>query len=95
MKNKKLIYLDYNATTPVDPRVLDKMIPYFFEIPGNAASRSHPFGWEAEEAVKLARQDIAGLINVEPKELVFTSGATEAVNLAIKGVFEMYYNRDR
>jgi cysteine desulfurase len=84
------VYLDYNATTPVDPRVMETMLPYFTGQFGNAASRTHMFGWQAAEAVDYAREQVARLIGSEPKELVFTSGATEAVNLAIKGVFDAY-----
>jgi cysteine desulfurase len=87
------IYLDNNATTPMDPRVLDAMLPFFIENFGNAASRNHAFGWKAEEAVDYAREQIAALINADSKEIIITSGATESNNLAIKGVFEMYADK--
>src|SRR5512145_1995295 len=84
------IYLDYSATTPVDPRVAEKMIPYLVEKFGNPASRSHPFGWEAEKAVEEAREQVAQLVNCDAKDIVWTSGATESNNLAIKGAANFY-----
>ncbi len=84
------IYLDYSATTPVDPRVAQKMIPYLTEHFGNPASRSHAFGWKAEEAVELAREEVAALVRCDAKDLVWTSGATESINLALKGAAEFY-----
>jgi cysteine desulfurase len=89
------IYLDYSATTPVDPRVVDQMVPWLYENFGNPASRSHAFGWEAEEAVENARNEVAKLINADPREIVWTSGATESNNLAIKGAANFYSARGK
>ena len=92
---KKPIYLDYSATTPVDPRVAAKMIPYLTEHFGNPASRSHSFGWETEKAVEEARAEVAKLVNCDPKELVWTSGATESINLALKGAAHFYKDKGK
>jgi len=89
------IYLDYSATTPVDPRVAEKMIPYLVEQFGNPASRSHCFGWQAESAVEEAREEVAQLVNADPKEIVWTSGATESDNLALKGAAQFYSGKGR
>src|SRR5689334_18961228 len=87
---KPPVYLDYNATTPCDERVMEAMMPFFSRHFGNAASRNHIFGWQAEEAVNYAREQLAKLIGADPTEIVFTSGATEADNLALKGTLETY-----
>ncbi len=89
------IYLDYSATTPVDPRVVDAMIPWLRDHFGNPASRSHAFGWEAEKAVEQARANVAALVNCDPRELVWTSGATESINLAVKGAAHFYKDKGR
>ncbi|MBY6346506.1 IscS subfamily cysteine desulfurase [Providencia rettgeri] len=95
MKRAQRIYMDYAATTPVDPRVADSMIPWLTERFGNPASSSHPYGWDAEEAVDQARRQVASLIGAEPREIVWTSGATEAINLALKGAAQFYQSKGR
>ena len=92
---RKPIYLDYSATTPVDARVAEKMIPWLTEHFGNPASRSHPFGWEAEQAVENARVEVAKLVNCDPKEVIWTSGATESDNLALKGAAHFYKTKGK
>lgn len=92
---KTPIYLDYSATTPVDPRVAEKMIPYITEHFGNPASRSHSFGWTAEKAVENAREEVAKLVNADPREIVWTSGATESNNLAIKDAAHFYSGKGK
>lgn len=89
------IYMDYSATTPVDPRVVDKMVPYLREQFGNPASRSHAYGWDAERAVEEARENVAALVNADPREIIWTSGATESDNLAIKGAANFYKGKGK
>ncbi|MFN9491445.1 MAG: cysteine desulfurase family protein, partial [Sphingobacteriales bacterium] len=89
------VYLDYNATTPCDPRVVEAMLPYFTHDFGNAASKSHAYGWVAEEAVTIAREQVAALIGAEASEIIFTSGATESVNIALRGMYEMHQVRGK
>lgn len=89
------VYFDYSSTTPVDPRVVDKMVPWLYQNYGNPASRSHSYGWEAEAAVEQAREDVAALVNADPREIVWTSGATESNNLAIKGAAHFYAERGK
>ena len=89
------IYLDYSATTPVDPRVVDAMVPWLRQNFGNPASRSHTFGWDAEKAVEHAREQVAALVNCDPRELIWTSGATESINLALKGAAHFYKDKGR
>jgi cysteine desulfurase len=88
-----MIYLDYNATTPVDERVLAEMLPFFTEHFGNASSNTHPLGWYAQGAIDKARQQVASFIGAESSEIIFTSGATEAINMALKGVFDAYQTK--
>jgi cysteine desulfurase len=92
---KQPIYLDYSSTTPVDPRVAAKMIPYLTEMYGNPASRSHSYGWTAEDAVEAAREEVAKLVNCDSKEIVWTSGATESINLAVKGAAQFYKTKGK
>ncbi|QIM49485.1 IscS subfamily cysteine desulfurase [Pusillimonas sp. DMV24BSW_D] len=89
------VYLDYSSTTPVDPRVVEKMVPWLYEHYGNPASRSHAFGWEAEEAVEQARAQVADLVNADSREIIWTSGATESINLAVKGAAHFYAERGK
>lgn len=95
MQMTKPIYLDYSATTPIDPRVAEKMIPFLYERYGNPASRSHAYGWDAEQAVENARNEVAALVNCDPREIVWTSGATESINLALKGAAHFYQQRGK
>ena len=89
------IYLDYNSTTPVDKSVLEKMLPYFNDKFGNAASKTHRYGWQSEEAVQKSREQVAAFLNANDSEIIFTSGSTESINLAIKGVSEAYISKGK